>query len=258
MITAGIDVGAKSVKVLIAKDHDIMNKGMGLMEMDRERSIREIFDKCLADAGLSKNDIDYIVSTGAGRKFVPFAQGNSTMVTCDAIGIVKLEPSVRTLIDIGANDARAVRFDETGRVIDFAVNEKCAAGAGAFVEAMARAMEVSLEEFSELSLKAEKTIPINAQCAIFAESEVVSLVHEETARNDICRSVHDAMAGRIVSMTKRLLLEKDIAVVGGVALNKGMMDSLKRDLKMDFIIPKDAEYVGALGAAILAGQEMNE
>lgn len=258
MITAGIDVGAKSVKILIMKDNNITGKGMSLMEMDREKSIKEIFDKCLAEVGLSNNDIDYIISTGAGRKFVPFAQDSSTMVTCDAIGIVRLEPSVRTVIDIGANEARAIRCDETGRTVDFAMNEKCAAGAGAFVEAMARAMEVSLKEFSELSLKAEKTIPINAQCAIFAESEVVSLVHEETARNDICRSVHDAMAGRIVSMAKRLLLEKDIAVIGGVALNKGMMDSLKRDLKMDFIIPREVEYIGALGAAILAGQKMNK
>jgi len=254
MITAGIDVGAKNVKVIILKDDDVLGKSRGLMEMDRKKSVRDAFEICLAESGVKEKDIEYIVSTGAGSKTIDFAQKDSTMVTCDATGIAKLKPSVRTVIDIGANEARAIRCDETGKVSDFAVNEKCAAGSGAFVEAMARAMEVSLDEFVDLSMKAEKTIPINAQCAIFAESEVVSLVHEETARPDICRSVHDAMAQRIASMARRVRVEKDVAVVGGVALNKGMLDSLKRELKTDFVTVDDPEYVGALGAAVLAAR----
>ena len=254
MITAGIDVGAKNVKVVLLKDDHIMGKGLGLIEMDRKKSIMETFGSCLTDVGIKQSDIDYTGVTGAGEKSVDFAQKGSTVVTCNARGIIKLQPSVRTIIDIGANEARAIKCDETGKVIDFAINEKCAAGAGAFVEAMARAMEVSLEEFMDLSLKSTKTIPINAQCAIFAESEVVSLVHEETDRNDICRAVHDAMAGRIASMARRVRLEDDVALIGGVAHNRGMVVSLKRELDMDFTIVEEPEYVGALGAALLAAE----
>lgn len=252
MITAGIDVGAKNAKVIILKDGDVIGKSIGIMEMDRKKSVRDAFESCLSDSGIEEKNIEYIVSTGSGSKVIDFAQKDYTMVTCDGVGIARLRPSVRTVIDIGANEARAVRCDETGKVSDFALNEKCAAGSGAFVEAMARAMEVPMDEFVELSMQSEKAIPINAQCAIFAESEVVSLVHEETARPDICRAVHDAMAQRIASMARRVRVEKDVAVIGGVALNKGMIESLKRELNIDFVIVEDPEYVGALGAAVLA------
>ena len=258
MITAGIDVGAKNLKAVILKDDDVIGKSMVLMEMDRKKSIREGLEACLADAGIKKDDLDYIVATGAGEKTVDFAQKGVTVVTCDARGIGKLMPSVKTVIDIGANEARAIKRDEAGKVKDFAVNEKCAAGSGAFVEAMSRAMEVPLDEFVELSLTSDKIIHINAQCAVFAESEVVSLVHEETARNDICRAVHDAMAGRIASMAKRVRIEEDVAIIGGVAHNKGMVASLKRELKVDFVMVDDPEYVGALGAALIGAETINK
>jgi len=252
MITCGVDVGAKTVKVIIIKDDNIIGKGIAIMEIDRKRSIREAFDKCLVDSGISEKDIDYTVATGTGQKSVDFADHLSTVVSCDARGMTKLVPSVRTVIDVGANDARAIRCDETGKVTDFSVNEKCAAGAGAFVEAMSRAMEVSIEEFAQLSLQSTKSIPINAQCAIFAESEVVSLIHEETDRNDICRSVHEAMVGRIASMARTVRIEEDVSLIGGVAYNRGMVDFLKKELDVELIIPEEPEYVGAYGAALLA------
>ncbi len=254
MITAGIDVGAKTVKVVILKDGAVIGKAMDLMEMDRKKSVKDAFDKAVAGCGISKKDIHSIVATGTGQKSADFANSTLTTVTCDSRGIVALAPSVRTVIDVGANDAMVVKCDEAGKVVDFAKNEKCAAGAGAFVEAMSRAMQVSLEEFVALSLQSDKTVPINAQCAVFAESEVVSLVHQKTERKDICRSVHDAMAGRIASMVKRVKLERDIAVIGGVAHNAGMLDSLKRDLKEDFVKIEEPEYVGAFGAALLAAE----
>ncbi len=252
MITCGIDVGAKTVKVVIIKDDNIMGKGIAIMELDRKGSIKEAFDKCLADSEISKTDIDYIVATGSGQKSVDFADHASTVVSCDARGMTKLETSVKTVIDVGANDARAMRCNETGKITDFSVNEKCAAGAGAFVEAMSRAMEVSMEEFAQLSLQSTKSIPINAQCAIFAESEVVSLIHEETDRNDICRAVHEAMVGRIASMARTVRIEEDVALIGGVAYNRGMVEFLKKELDVELIIPEEPEYVGAYGAALLA------
>lgn len=257
MIASGIDVGAKNVKIIILEDGNILGKNTGLMELDRKKSVKETFEDCLEQVGIKRKDIDYTVATGIGKGIVDFAQEKTTIITCDAQGIVKLQPSVRTVIDIGANEARAVKCDHTGKVIDFAVNEKCAAGSGAFVEAMARAMQISLEEFAALSLTSSKVIPINAQCVIFAESEVVSLIHEQTDRNDICRAVHDAMAARIASMARRVRVENDVALIGGVAHNIGMVESLKRELSdelkgRDFINVEDPDYVGAYGAAILA------
>ena len=254
MITVGIDVGAKNVKIVLLKDGQVAAKFKSIMEMDRKKSIRDAFDSCLSDGGVAESDIDSIVATGAGQKSAVFAHKGVTVVTADAAGIAKLDPSVRTVLDVGANEARAIRIDETGKVIDFAINEKCAAGSGAFVEAMARAMEVSLDEFIDLSLQSTKVIPINAQCAIFAESEVVSLIHEETDRNDICRAVHDAMTGRIASMAKRVRIEAPVAFIGGVAYNRAMVDALGKDLETNLVVVDSPEYVGAYGAAQLAAK----
>jgi benzoyl-CoA reductase subunit D len=252
MITVGIDMGAKTVKAVVLKDGHEIGKSMVDMELDRYKSGKVGFQAALDDAGTSRNEVDKIIATGIGRKVVDWANKGSTVVACDARGIVALNPSVKMVIDVGANEARAIKCDETGKVIDFAVNEKCAAGSGAFVEAMARAMQVSLEEFAHPSFKSKKSIPINAQCAIFAESEVVSLVHDETDREDICRAVHDAIASRIASMARRVRIEEDVALIGGAAYNKGLLDSLEKELKVEFIVPEEPEYIGALGAALLA------
>ena len=154
------------------------------------------------------------------------------------------------MIDVGAEDGRAVRCNVQGNIKDFVVNEKCAAGAGSFIEAMARALEVSTEEFAELSLKSKTKIPMNAQCVIFAESEVVSLIHAKTSHPDICRAIHDAIADRIASMVRRVGIEKEVVLVGGVGRNKGFVDSLNRNLGVEVIVPEEPEYASALGAAL--------
>ena len=204
--------------------------------------------------GMKLEDIHYIVGTGYGRVRVPFANRAITEIACHARGAnFMYGPKVRTVMDMGGQDLKAISCDEQGKVLNFIMNEKCAAGSGAFVEAMARAMQLSLDEFASFSLQSTKSIPINAQCAIFAESEVVSLVHEETDRADICKAVHDAIAARIASMARRIRIEEKVALIGGVAKNKGFLDSLKRELKVEFIVPADPDFVGALGAALLAG-----
>ena len=251
MISCGIDVGAKSVKVLILSDGKVVGKSMEPTELDRLASGRKGLEAALRDANLKERDIDYILATGTGRKVINFAGKESTTLSCDAKGIVFLYPDVRTVIDIGADEARAIKCDGDGKVIDFVLNEKCAAGSGAFIEAMARAMQVSMEEFASFSLQSAKSISINAQCAIFAESEVVSLVHEETDRPDICKAVYDAIATRIASMARRIRIEEKVALIGGVAKDKGFLDSIKRELKVEFIVPADPEFVSALGAALL-------
>ena len=186
------------------------------------------------------------------RKTVPFADNYNTEVTADAKGTTWLLPSVRTIIDIGAEEARGISCDASGRVLDFAKNDKCAAGAGAFVESMARALEIKVPQMIELSLKSTKDAPINATCAVFAESEVVSLIHSKIEKADIAHAVHDAIASRVSSMVRRIPIEKDVALIGGVAKNAAIVDAMKKHLGVEIIVPENPDYVSALGAALLA------
>ncbi|MFQ6128860.1 MAG: acyl-CoA dehydratase activase [Thermoplasmata archaeon] len=252
MKVAGIDVGAKFVKVVIVDGGNVVAKSNKLCGFEQMESVEEAFEEALEKAGLKREDILHITATGSGRTEVPFADDEFTEVSAAAKGAISLIPMARTVIDVGAEEGRAMHTDADGKVLDFVINERCAAGAGSFTEAMARALEIPLEEIGQLSLKSSKSIPMNAQCAVFAESEVVTLVHEKTPKEDIARAIHDAMASRISSMARRLSIEKDVALVGGLAKNVGFVDSLKRDLNMDIVVPEDPEYVPALGAALVA------
>ncbi|MGE5262412.1 MAG: acyl-CoA dehydratase activase [Acidobacteriota bacterium] len=252
MITAGIDMGAKTTKVVILNDDQVVAKSLVLTGFEQQEAAAKAMSEALARATLSRDDISRMVATGAGRKAVPWVKENVTEVSADARAMAFLFPKVRTLIDVGAEEGRAIKCTRDGKVADFVVNEKCAAGAGTFVEAMARALEVKLEEMGELSLKSTIAVPMNAQCTVFAESEVVSLIHAKTPKSDIVRAVHDAIASRIVSMARRVGVENDIALIGGVAHNVGFVDALKRGLESAVLVPADPEFVGALGASLIA------
>jgi benzoyl-CoA reductase subunit D len=258
VITAGIDMGAKNVKVVVLKDDEILARGMILSGFDQKADAEKVFNETLQKAGLSRDDIEHVVATGAGKDVAPYANGEISMMGADALGGAFLFPSARTVIDVGAEEGRAVKCDEKGKMIDFVINERCAAGAGTFVEAMSRALEVKLEEMGTLSLKAERAVPMNAQCTIFAESEVVSLIHAKTPKADISRAIHDAIADRIASMTRRLGIQRDVVLVGGVAKNIGFIASLKRALGVDLLVPDEPEFVGALGAALAPIRRIGE
>lgn len=252
MKVAGIDVGAKFVKVVIVDDGNLVSRSSRLMGFEQKESIEEAFKEALEKAGLKKEDLAHTTATGSGKTEVPFADDEFTEVSAAAKGAVNLIPSARTVIDVGAEEGRAMHTNAEGKVLDFVINERCAAGAGSFTEAMARALEIPLEEIGPLSLKSKKSIPMNAQCVVFAESEVVTLVHQKTPKEDIARAIHDAMASRIISMARRLSIEEDVALVGGLANNVGFVESLRRELNMDVKIPEEPEYVPAYGAALAA------
>jgi len=236
MITMGIDLGAKNVKVVILKDNKVVAKSNVLAGFEVTKNAQKAIDMALKKAGITKDDLDKVVSTGAGEKLAPFYDETKSMVGCDSLGAVYLHPATRSVIDVGAEEGRGMRCDETGKVLDFEVNEKCAAGAGAFTEAMSRALEVPLEEFGALSLKATEEIPMNAQCTVFAESEVVTMVHNKVSKANMAKAVHDAMASRISSMIRKIGFNKDVLLVGGVANNVGFVESLNnRALEMDRI-----------------------
>jgi benzoyl-CoA reductase subunit D len=260
MTVIGIDLGAKNTKVLILKSSEILSTFSILSGFDQKASAEEAVNEALKSAKITRDEVKHITATGAGMDAIAFANDTVTEITANARGISEVLPSVRTVIDVGAEEGRAIRLDENGKVFDFGINEKCAAGAGAFTEAMARALEVELEKMGEMSLKSTKAVPMNAQCTIFAESEVVSLIHQKTPKEDIIRAVHDAIADRITSMARRVGIEKEVALIGGVANNIGFVDSMKRNLGFDLLVPKDPiepEFISAYGAALVAQETMN-
>jgi len=248
-------MGSKNIKVVILRDGERIGKGLVLAGFESLKAAEEAFALALDAAGIKMEDIDSIVATGAGRKHAPYTEKEITDVGGDAKGTLRMYPSARTVIDVGAEEGRAIRCTENAKVADFALNEKCAAGAGAFTESMSRALEVSLEELGKMSLESDKEIPMNAQCAVFAESEVVSLLHAKTPKKDISRAVHDAIASRIISLVRKVGFEPDVVLIGGVAYNVGFVDALKRGLECDVIVPDDPEYIGAYGAALAAMEE---
>jgi benzoyl-CoA reductase subunit D len=260
MIVAGIDIGAKFAKVVFLQDDEVLYRAKGVVGFDVNKSATSIFQTALKKCSLRPNDIARTVATGMGKGEVlhkePIKASQAVSeVVADATGAWHLRKTTRTVIDVGAEEGRGIKVTEDGKVKDFVINERCAAGAGTFVETMARALEVKVEDMGPLSLKSTKAVPMNAQCTVFAESEVVSLIHSRVAKEDIARAIHDAMAGRIASMVLRVGVEKDVVLVGGVALNQGFIKPLQDELNTEIIIPEFPEFIGAFGSAIIAKEK---
>jgi benzoyl-CoA reductase subunit D len=258
VITAGIDLGTQSVKAVIVKDGAVISRGQAFSGFDPAKAAEQAVAEALKKAKLSLSDVNHVTATGSGMDMSPYANSTISMMGADAKAGVHLFPNAKTIIDIGAEEARAVKCDEKGIMIDFVVNERCAAGAGTFIEAMARALEVKLEEMGPLSLKAERASSINATCVIFGESDVVTLIHRQESKPEIARAIFDAMADRISSMVYRLGVNPDVVLVGGVAKDVGFVASLKRKLGIDILIPEHPEFAGALGAALIAASRVKE
>lgn len=257
MITAGIDCGAQNTKTVILKDGEIAGKAKALTGFDRQKAVENSLKKAVQAAGIDREDIQRIYGTGSGKDVIEIADAAVDDVRAMSKGAHFYFSTARTVVDVGAEDGRAAKIDAKGIPVDFAVNEKCAAGAGAFIEAMGRALEVAIAEMGRLSLQSDKKIPMNAQCVVFAESEVVGLIHAGTAKADICRAIHDSMAGRIVSMVRRIGVNRDIVMLGGVGSNIGFITAMKRELKIESIlVPDGPEYGSAVGAALLAAEEV--
>lgn len=254
MISAGIDMGTQRVKVVILKDKQIIAKSQQFAGFDPTKAAEIALDEALEIAKLVREDVQHITATGAGVNMATFADSTISMMGADAKAGAYFFPSARTVIDVGAEDARAVKCDENGVMLDFVVNARCAAGAGTFIEAMARALEVELEDMGPLSLKAERASPINASCVIFAESDVVSLIHKEEPKTEIARAIFDSMTERVSSMVRRLGVNPEVVLVGGAAKDIGFVESLKRRLGMEILIPEEPIYAGAVGAALVAAK----
>ena len=269
MITAGIDMGSRSVKVVLLEEINVEGapqlkyavKKTHLMlpgDIDADQAAEKAFTDALAAAGVARDQVKSIFATGAGRKQVAFATEGLTEMTAGAKGAVYMFPNARTVVDVGAEEGRGMKCDGEGRAIDFAGNETCAAGAGSFAEAMSRALQMTLKEFGEASLQSDKSIPMNAQCTVFAESEVVSLIHSATPKNDIAKAVLDAVASRVCAMVRRVGIEGQVVLIGGMVHNAGFVQSLKNAMDVDSVaLPDMPEFISALGCALIAAERQH-
>ncbi len=255
MVTAGIDVGNRNIKVAILVDGAVAARAFGSGGFEPNGAAQALLDQALAGAGVARAAVAHVTATGVGRNALRFVDSRVTDITAAARGANFLFPGATTVIEVGAEESRGIKTDGRGRVLDSAVNEKCAAGSGSFTESMARALGMTLAEFAEKSTESSTKIPMNAQCTVFAESEVVSLIHGGTDRRDICRAVHDAIASRVASMVRRIKVEGPVVLLGGLAYNQGFVKCLQENLEIDAVqIPAGPEFADALGAAIIAAE----
>ncbi len=251
MYIMGIDSGSTSTNaVIINEKKEIISSAVIRTGAKSRESADRILEEILQRSGLKREDLALIVSTGYGRVSIPFADKNVTEISCHGKGAHFLNPSVRTILDIGGQDSKAIRLNERGDVTDFVMNDKCAAGTGRFLEMMARTLEIGIDELGPLSLQAKETIEISSMCSVFAESEVISLIAQNKDAADIARGIHNAIAGKAISLLKRVGLEKGYMMTGGVAKNPGVVKVLEEKLKSPLYIYEEPEIVGALGAAL--------
>lgn len=253
IFVAGIDMGAKLSKaVVLDGERRIRGKSSIRTRPDFPAIAKEALDLALKQAGIAQSDLNYIATTGFGRYNVPFRDIQITDITCVARGSVFLFPKTRCVLDIGAQSTRALRVNEAGKVLEFRTNDKCAAGAGGFIERAAKYLEVAIEQVGDLSLNAKKPQTISSVCAVLAESEIINHVSSGETVEDILRGVHNSLASRALALLKRAGLEEEVTFVGGVARQHGMVKALQETVKKNVNVSDEPEMVGAIGAALLA------
>ncbi len=251
MYVLGIDSGSTSTNaVLMNEKKEILAYRILRTGAKSTESAKKILELILSDAGLTRDDIDVIVSTGYGRVSIPFADKNVTEISCHGKGAHFLNPDVRTILDIGGQDSKAIRLNEKGEVTDFVMNDKCAAGTGRFLEMMARTLEVGVDELGSLSAQSKKDITISSMCSVFAESEVISLIAQDTDTADIVHGLHKAIIERAYSLIRRVSPEPGYMMTGGVAKNAGVVKALEEKVGESVYISPEPEIVGAIGAAL--------
>ena len=255
----GCDVGSTFTKAVILDENGkIVADTTIRSKINSELSAIAAMDEVVAKVpGLnSSKDLEYLIGTGYGRNKVPFADENISEISCHAMGVHVTNPAVKAIIDIGGQDVKGISIDTDGTVKNFAMNDKCSAGTGRFFEAMARSFEMSLEDFSKLSLSAKNVIPITAQCTVFAESEVITLVGEGKPTDEIAAGIEMAVAKRCFVMAKKAGAVDSITLTGGCAKNDGLKEAIEHVLKLKVVnLDTDPQLMGALGAAEYARQK---
>ena len=259
MILAGCDIGSLTAKAVIVERGKVLSYALIRAKTRPEDSANEVMQMALDRADLTMDEIGYIVGTGYGREQVPFADSVESEISCHAKGAFQVMPSARMVIDIGGQDAKATRLDDSGAVARYIYNDKCASGTGRFLEVMAEALEVPLEDLDSLAAKSTEKLTISNQCVIFAETEVISLVNEGKGTSDILNALHHSLAKRVASLAKSIEVKEDVVMTGGVAKNAGVFNALSEALNVNMksLDGADPQIMGALGAALFA-QEISD
>jgi predicted CoA-substrate-specific enzyme activase len=252
---AGVDLGSTMTKVVIIDGDGVIRARVETHTgAEHRRLANRVMEQALKQAELPFEEITYVIATGYGRINVPFADRQITELTCHARGVTSLFPSARTALDIGGQDAKGLKIKD-GKLTNFVMNDKCAAGTGRFLEVIAKTLGLKLEELGDISLKSQNRVNISNTCTIFAQQEVISRLSEGVPVEDIVAGLHEAIASRAVGMLRRLGIEGDVVFTGGVAKNKGVVRAVQENLGHQVLVPDDPLISGALGAALL-GKEI--
>jgi predicted CoA-substrate-specific enzyme activase len=255
MLIAGIDIGSGTTKaVLVDGEGRVRGRALARTRADFEQVTRNVLDAAIQDAGATVDEVRYVATTGLGRYAVPFRDIQITDLTCGARGAAVLFPSTRYVLDIGAQCTRAIKLREGGKVKEFHMNEKCAAGSGGFLERAAKYLEVSLDKVGALSLCAARPQPISSVCAVLAESEIINHISEGVSVENILRGIHNSLADRALGLLKRVGLDGEVTLIGGVAAQAGMVAALRDKVGVPVNVPDAPQLTAALGAALLGQQ----
>lgn len=257
MIVAGCDVGSLTTKAVILNNTRVISHALIRSSFNPEKSASVVMDMAMNTAGLTMKDIGFCVGTGYGRERIPFVGKAVSEIACHAKGAHWLLPSVRTIIDIGGQDCKAIRIDETGKIVRFVTNDKCASGTGRFLEVMAKLLGLELEDLGNLSAQATNPITLAATCTAWAQAEVIMHLNTNTSKADLASGINQAMAARVAILAKSVGVEKDVCMTGGVAKNAGVVEAMEKQLGVPMRrLRVDPQVMGALGAAVFAKEKM--
>lgn len=252
---AGIDVGSLSTEaVIVDSDENLVSYSILITGLNSNVIAEKALAVAIEKAGISRDQITKIIATGYGRASVSFADKQSTEITCHAIGAQKVFPGVHTIIDMGGQDSKVIHIDQDGQLVDFAMNDKCAAGTGRFLEVMAKRLEVELEEFGRIALESKSETLISSTCTVFAESEVVSLLAGNHPRDSIIRGLHISIVNRVLGQVNTVGIHGKISMTGGVAKNQGVVNLIEEKIGQPLCIHSEPQIIGALGAALIASR----
>lgn len=254
---AGVDVGSTQTKAVILDEaRRIVGRSLQMTGANVVRAAQEAFDQARADARLAEEEVEYVVGTGYGRYKVTFGNTQVTEISCHGRGAVHMFPGTRTVIDMGGQDTKAIRVAANGEIVDFCMNDKCAAGTGRFLGAASSALDISLDQIGPTALRGERPVKISTTCTVFAESEVLSWLGKGKKIEDILLGVHQSIAARSVGLLRRVGVEDQVSFTGGVARNQAMVASLESRLGLTLNVSEESHYMGALGAALFALDHM--
>jgi predicted CoA-substrate-specific enzyme activase len=256
MIAAGCDIGSLTAKAVLMKDGKILASEVIRASALPEKSALDVMKLAVEKAGISMDVIKYCVGTGYGRKHIPFVNSTESEIACHGRGAVWQMPTARTVVDIGGQDAKAIRVDENGRVERYEYNDKCASGTGRFLEIIADSLEIRLEDMGDISRLGSGKLTLSNQCVVFAETEIISLVNEGREIADIICALHQAVANRAASLARGILVTPDAVMTGGVAKNSGMFAALERALGIKLHSVENPQINGAIGAALFASDAL--